>query len=214
MPIIGWHGLYDTEAAASVFCATSQTVSQEQAYVSLEGGTQWFRWQAGTLTFITSSIIAGIPTMWATDGTNIFSLFTTPATPVTSTFQPKFWSFGNPVAFKKIYKIAVANVLQNTASYTLSILDANANTIKTSTNSYSNVVQWINNAGQIVQWINNSLAIVQWTTANLFLYNVAQYDDPVSMVRILGIKFSITSTQATIVAIMIQWENSGAGWGG
>jgi hypothetical protein len=213
MPIVGWHGLFDSEAAASVFCATSQTISQEQAYVSQEGGTQWFRWQSGALTFITSSIIAGVPTMWGTDGTNIFSLFINASAPVTSSFTSKFWSFGNPVSFKKIYKIAVANVLQNTASYTLTIYDANGNVVKTTTNSYSNVVQWINNAGQIVTWINNSLAPVQWTTSNIKLYNVAQYDDPNTLVRILGINFSITSTQATIVAIMIEWENSSAGWG-
>jgi hypothetical protein len=213
LPVIGWHGVFDSEAVGSIFCATGQTVSQEQAYTSQEGGTQWFRWQSGTLTFITSSIIAGTPTMWGTDGTKIFSLFTTNATSVTSTFQSKFWSFGNPVAYKRIYKIAVANVLQNTASYTLTILDANANTLQTTTKSYSSVVTWINNTGQTVTWINNSLATVQWTTANTFLYNVAQYNDPDTLVRIMGINFSITSTLATIVAIMIEWENSKAGWG-
>jgi hypothetical protein len=201
-PCLCWHGQYGGDSQHTVFCYTSNG--------------QWWRAQVGTVAFIAgitaSQITNNNPTLWGTDGTHIFQLFSNALGSVTSSFSTKLWSFGNPVIYKRLQKVGIVNLINSSATFTFNLQNAVGNTVNTVTQSFTPstfVIQ--NNALETLQLQNN-------TPANLFLtgssnaYAVWQFDAPLRD-RALGINGSLVSSGASLMSVALEIEESQAGWG-
>lgn len=173
---------------------------------------QWFRSNFGTITFITSTVSAANPTLWGTDGTHIFSIFTNTTAQVTSTYQSKYWNLGQPLWEKLLQKFGFITAITAPATATLTVYSENGVQLAPPvTDIFAVYIQWINNMGQIVSWKNNSNQIIQWA-GNTTQYAVWQFNSE-GRCRAFGVNLQVISTQAFFQAVVVQTEWSQAVWG-
>jgi hypothetical protein len=194
-----------------------KTGAGEHTLLGLTKDMQWFRCTFGTITFITSTVSSAItgnlPTLWGTDGTHIFQLFASPNSNVTSTVQTKLWSFGNPLFYKVMHKLAIFNVITGAATVRVNHQDESGNTVVSSTQSFSpTAITWQNDALATVSWVNNSSATVSWVGSIAAQYTPWQFDVPFRC-RSYGLNIQITGMGSTLLSLVAEVEESQAGWG-
>lgn len=195
--------------------------------LGMTANMQWFRTILGsaalptTITFITSTFINQHPVVWGTDGTRIFSVYTNTTTSVTSTYNSKFWNLGQPLWKKLLQKMGFAMVIGTTATGSLTVYSETGQVLPTSggstsaVGSFSNQIQWVNQAGQPIAWVNNSAQPILWVTGgntSANSYSIWQYNVE-GRVQSFGIQFTVTSTAAFFQSVVMQTEWSQAVWG-
>jgi hypothetical protein len=128
---------------------------------------KWFlASQGNNLTYITTAYIGGVPTLFGTDGKNLYQLFSNKTASITQTIKTKLWDMGAALREKQILKfgfehidpsipIAVTGtidteVIQNSASFSF----ASSNAIAW-TNASNVTVTWTNASSQVITWIGS-----------------------------------------------------------
>ena len=168
----------------------------------------YFSSQGNALTMIATSLVGGQPTLYGTDGTSLYKLFSDTVSSIAQTIVTKLWDMGKPILDKQSFKLGLE---LNTPTSSQSI----SGTIDTENSSKSypwslvggNVVQWQNNLGQIVQWTNASSATVQWTSSGYSF----QAQDVATVGKYLGVTINATSPGVTYSGIHLQYEER-ASW--
>jgi len=176
---------------------------------------QWFRSNFGTMTFITSTISSSNPTMWGTDGTKIFSVFTNLTSTVASTYNSKYWNMGQPMIFKNQQKIGFLNVLQSAATATLTVLNEQGVAMAgwPQTQSFgAGTVTFVNRAGGPLTFVNNSSGTLIFSAAGGISYGVWQFNSE-GRNRCFGVSLVTSGAGAFLQAVAVQFEWSQAVWG-
>lgn len=181
-----------------------------RSIMALYFNKKWFFGSQGsTLTRLDTAIIAGTPTLYATDGTNIYTLYSSPNTVVMQTIITKLWDMGNPLVAKATQRLGIE--LLNT-----SVPQQITGTVDTEFLNGSvpfditggNEVSWINNLGATVAWENSASAIVEWIASG---YSFSEENVQTSG-HYIGISMSGTSAQQTYQAMHLQFIQR-AQWG-
>jgi hypothetical protein len=202
-PVLCWHAQWAGDNNHTVICMNSDG--------------RWFRAVFGTITFITSitssAITNNVPTVWGTDGTNIFQLFSNTSTTVTSSFNSKYFSIGSLIQYKKFLKIGILALFNAMANMTATLFNESAVQLGAAYSSSfpGGQLIFINNSGGVIQFQNNSLANINFTTTQVQMYSF-QMDGP-GTYRALGINYSLTSIGAVVMNIILEIEPSESAWG-
>ena len=127
---------------------------------------KWFFASASAgVTFVaTGSPVAGAPNLWATDGANLYQMFSSTTAAITQTMITKLWDMGDPLMVKFTDKLGLEGITGNSIDATLVNVDTEWNTQPYSFSS-SNQIVWTNNMGGIISWLNNSSAPIVWLAA-------------------------------------------------
>lgn len=117
---------------------------------------RWFFSSQGDAMWITSLLVNGVPTAWATDGMTVYQMFAAAdATPIAYKAQWKLSDFGQATTgkrtaktgfeFEAAYSVAPSMVLENETT------DTEAQGLETTV-----PIQFVNNAGEPLDFVNNS----------------------------------------------------------
>lgn len=199
-PCMFWHVRYALEIGTTILALNIST-------------GQWFRYQDGAVTFmsgmVSSAITNSAPTVWGTDGTNIFRLFSNPLVPVTTQFNSKIWNFGNPIRFDQLKAVAVFVVLNTLATFTLSLLDTDGNVLSTigPTTISTSVFSPVNKLGQPLTFVNASGGILTPVGTGTVVMYPFQVDDPYTQ-RMTGINLTITSISHVLCYIVMEVQET------
>lgn len=124
----------------------------------------WIASPRDDLVKIESAIINGAPLLYGTNGTSLFSLFSTPAYALAQTIVTKLWDMGDALRDKQVLKFGLEIVNPADPQTVTGTIDT-----ESSSSSFSlaggNTAQWINNLGNVIPWVNNSGQTVNWISS-------------------------------------------------
>jgi hypothetical protein len=167
-------------------------------------GKKWF---AGSQNDNSMLLIAGqqavsINNLWATDGTKVFQCFSTSSNTLTKQFSGKLWSATDFIFTKKALRAGIftSDNMATIYTYTLSV-----------DNEYGSVVSnlsgnagflWTNSSGAAFSWTNGVGSAFTWVTTG-FAFSAA---DIVNAGRYLGLSFTTTANDITVIAATLGYE--------
>ena len=122
----------------------------------------YFSSQLEGMNFIaTASPDPDVPNLWATDGNNLYKLFSNTTENLAQIIQSKLWNMGSSLVTKEALKFGIeikSPSTQNTIAVTIDT--------EFSSQSYSltgsNLLVWTNNSGNVISWINNLSNPITW----------------------------------------------------
>ena len=164
---------------------------------------KWFFTSQSAILSMVSIPQNGQSTLYATTGTNLFTLYTDTTSAISSKIQPALLPMGDNIRDKQALKFGVEAILSQSAGNNLTVTVDSENTFSPSVtlNNAVNVI-WQNNSFATVSWINNALATVAWANYTLGYY-LYRYD-----AQMWGkyIGMTITSTSPQFVVSGVQYE--------
>lgn len=199
-PCMFWHVKYALEVGTTILALNIST-------------GQWFRYQNGMITFVSGMVSSAItnsaPTVWGTDGTNIFRLFTNLLTPVTTEFDSKIWNFGNPIRYDQVKGIAIFVVLNSLAVFTIDLTDMDGQVLETigATTVSTSILTLVNNTGGVLILVNNGGGVLTLVGTGTVVMYPFQIDSPYTQ-RMAGINLTITSTSHVLCYIVMEVEET------
>lgn len=159
--------------------------------------------QGSSLVTMNTAVIAGQPTLYATDGAKLYKMFGDATVPVSQKIVTKLWDMGHPMDAKQAIKFGLELLNPRTLQTIAGSIDTEY--LNGSFQFYlnnANVVQWVNNSGQVVLWNNNSNAIVNWSSTGYAFLPI----DVQTAGRYLGITMASTSVGALYEGMHMQYE--------
>jgi hypothetical protein len=162
---------------------------------------KWFiTSQGNNLTYVTSVPLAGVITLFGTDGTTLYRLYQDASGAITSRIQTALNPMGDPIRTKQALKIGIEATATNASSITM---NATVDSEAGSSPAYvlSSLVAWQNNNLQTITWTNNSSATIGWGQIGYSLYktDASQYG------KYLGI--TVTSSNPAYVINGFEFEH-------
>jgi hypothetical protein len=126
----------------------------------------WIASPRSDLVNIDTAIVGGQAVLYATEGTNLYKLFSDTTSDSAQTIVTKLWDMGDPLRDKETLKLGIEFVNPGVPQQLIGTIDTEnpANYYQWSL-SGGNLVQWMNNSGAIVSWINNSAFVVNWMSS-------------------------------------------------
>lgn len=168
-------------------------------------GKWWFASQGSGLKLICSGYIGDAPTLFGTDGTNIYQLFSNTSSSISTTMNTAFLSMDVPWQTKQALKLGVE--LNSSVALSGSAV-MQTETGQSSAVAQANIFTFLNNAGQTVNFFNAASTQVLFspTGRQVFMGNVEAYG------RYLGAQWTSTSPNYTVNGIQFQFRER-AEWG-
>jgi hypothetical protein len=97
-----------------------------RSLMAILSGKKWFfASEANDFQIMTTSLINGIPTLFATDGAGLWQLFANPEPTHTQTIQTKLWDMGDATRDKQVLKVGFESVTNNITSSLTGSVDIN-----------------------------------------------------------------------------------------
>jgi hypothetical protein len=181
--------------------------------MALWDGKKWFlASQPLVPIFIGTQEINSVLTIWGTDGTNLFQMFTTPSVTLSKILQTKLWSGDSYLVVKQALRNYCLGTDFSGNGFSLSgtldtVSDVFGFVQKPKTLSAGlQFVQWQNNAAQNVQFVNNAAQNVNFLSnavLSLLGTNVN------AMASLLGETLNITGSDFTLVALTLLYKRIG-----
>ena len=163
----------------------------------------FFASQGDTLTLVDTAIINGLPTVFATDGTRFYKIFSDSTISVAQTIVTKLWDMGDPLANKQSIKFGLEVINPLSPQTITGTIDTETDGGAISINLQNgNTQQWVNNSGQFVQWENTSGTIVFWVSSGYAFIPL----DVQTVGRYLGVTLSGTSAGTIYAGLHLQYE--------
>jgi len=164
----------------------------------------FFASQGDSMVSMDTAVINGSPTLYATDGTSLYRLFSDTTRNVAQTMITKLWDMGDPLSAKQAMKLGVEVTNPVSFQNITGTIDTEASAGSVSfTLDNAGALKWVNNSGVIVSWVNSSGAIVQWATSGyLFLPTDVQ-----TAGRYIGITLNGTSASTIYSGMHLQFEH-------
>lgn len=143
-------------------------------------GKRWFVCSQGDdLIAVSTGELSDISDLYGTDGTNLYQLFSDPATPVSWTVMSAMWDMKDLIRDKQVTKFGFELTLtpvsaDNSGHIAVTLEGFTSVSPSIITEDYmidgaTSTVTWVNNAGDAVRWVNNSSQVVEWIGAAYFL---------------------------------------------
>lgn len=163
----------------------------------------WIASQRDDLVSIETAIVAGAPTLYGTNGTQLFHLFSDIDVALEQTIITKLWDMGDPLRDKQTLKFGLELVNPTGFQSVTGTIDT-----EYSSGAYAfslaggNIVKWINNQGNIVKWINNAGQIVDWASSGYTFQAI----DVETTGKYIGVTLHGNSAQTIYSALHLQHE--------
>jgi len=162
----------------------------------------YFSSQVEGMNFIATAYpVPDVPSVWATNGTSLYKLFSNSTGAVSQIIQSKLWDMTDPLVTKQVLKFGLETISSLPSALTVNI-DTDVRTTNYSATGGS-VMLWYNNLNQPIVWTNNLSQPITWySTGYVFarkdVSNVGNY---------VGITGTATTPGVTYVGFHLQYEN-------
>ena len=170
------------------FLCKYQDTSSQRNILLIYFNKKWFVASQGTINYIESAALSGVESLFSTDGTNLYQLFSNTTSSISQTIQTKLWDMGGNPITKQALKFGIES-LSPTQTSSISVgIDTEFSTQTYFTNT-TNQITWYNNAGGIISWTNNASQTIVWIAAG---YTFSMQD-----VNNVGNYLGVTITSST-----------------
>jgi hypothetical protein len=155
--------IYDILCLCFLVQYNDTTKGVERPLLCIFFNKKWFFASASAgVTFVaTGSPTAGAPNLWATDGANLYKMFSSTTTAIAQTIKTKLWDMGDPLITKEAFKLGVESISSTTSSSVSVSVDTGINFQSYSFNG-GNVAFVINNTGSPISMLNNISLPIAW----------------------------------------------------
>ena len=162
----------------------------------------YFSSQIEGMNFIATAYpVPDVPSIWATNGTSLYKLFSNSAGAVSQIIQSKLWDMTDPLVTKQVLKFGLETISDLPSSLTVNI-DTDTRTTNYQTSGGS-VMLWYNNLNQPIVWTNNSSQPITWFSTGYVFYK----KDVSNVGNYIGITGTTTTPAVTYVGFHLQYEN-------
>jgi hypothetical protein len=97
--------IYNILCAAYLFQYADPITGTTRPLLALNFNKKWFfASQGGALTLIAGGFLSGVPTLYGTNGTHIWKLFSDTSTAISWSIKTALWSLKDPIALKQTLK--------------------------------------------------------------------------------------------------------------
>ena len=167
----------------------------------------FFSSQVAGMTFIApGSVDPDQPSMFATDGLNLYKLFSNTTGNISQTIKTKLWDMGSPLITKQVLKSGMETIsVQSIANPSTIPINVNIDTENGSTNyayTANNNLIWTNNSGQIITWTNSLGAIMPWVVIGY----VFSRSNAENVGNYIGQTVTAVNPNITYVGLHMQYE--------
>jgi hypothetical protein len=127
---------------------------------------KWFLTSQGTVKYITSVPVSGVPSLYGTDGTSLVKFYQNTTANISSNVQSALWSMNDVVRDKQALKFGIE--VTNSGVFNVTV-DSQSNSSPIYT--LANQIPWVNVYGNTIPWVNNAMTTIPWTfTLGYYLY--------------------------------------------
>jgi hypothetical protein len=162
----------------------------------------FFASQGSAITFAATASLNGTQTMFATDGTKLYKLFSDTTGAISQKVQTKLWDFGETtISDTQVLKVGVEAVMPTVAGTITVTVDSELATSNSNVSS-SSTATWTNNALSVVTWTNNASATVTWAAFGYVWFR----GDVSNFGKNAGITATTTVPGVVISANQLQYE--------
>lgn len=161
--------IYNLRCIAFLFLY-DDPIAGPRSLIALLYEKRWFfSSQRNDLTSMTSAIINDVPTLFGTDGTNLYQLFYDTETNVDQTIQTKLWDMDAPLREKQSLKFGLEHVVPTSPTVIPGTIDTEyANNNFAINLAGGNAIEWVNGVGATVNWVNGLGDVVSWIGSGYF----------------------------------------------
>jgi len=125
----------------------------------------WLSSQGDTLSCIDTAIIDGHQVLYATDGSNLYKLFSDATAVISQTIVTKLWDMGDCLSNKQILKFGMEIINPLTINNITGTIDTELYTGSVPFSASNAVASWTNNLGQVITWTNNLGNTISWLSS-------------------------------------------------
>lgn len=184
--------LYGSLCAAFSF-TYNDPINGARAIQAVFFDKRWFFTSQDSVKYFTSVI----NTLWGTDGTSLFTLYTSP-TAANVTIQSALWPMADPIRDKQALKVGVEATFTVSNGFSITI----DSEYGASPAYVMGLTNWINNSGGIIPWTNNSSAVIGWANTGYQLYK----SDAQQYGKYLGLTLTASSSSFVLNTLELEYE--------
>lgn len=168
---------------------------------------KWFVASQGPeVTLIAGGEVDGLQNLYATDGTNLFQMFSDTDEMVSWELIGPYWDFGDMTTTKEALAFGFeVDVPEVDGTVTLTIDTLSNEPPFTDSQSYdvalNGFVNWINDAEEIVTWENNALDVVEWSGSGY----VMNLQDGSEFGKYIGLSMSSDDVVGTVNSMALKY---------
>jgi hypothetical protein len=161
----------------------------------------YFSSQIEGMNFIATAYpVPDVPSLWATNGTSLYKLFSNSTGTISQIIKTKLWDMGNPLITKQLFKLGLETI--STLPSALSInIDTDSRTTNYAT-SGSSIMLWFNNTNTPIVWTNNLSQPITWFSSGY----VFSKQDISNVGNYVGITATATTPAVTYTGFHLQYE--------
>jgi hypothetical protein len=167
-------------------------------------GKKWFFASQGSgISFIAPAFQSSVPTLFGTDGTNIWKLFSDTTSNISTKIATALWPLKGATRMKETQKAGVEITTAAISTAVTLNLDSDFGSIPVNISS-SNTGQWINAAMTVGNWINAASTQGGWLTSGFLIYQ----GDSEMKGRYVGYTMTSSAPQYAINGFLMQYQMS------
>lgn len=201
--------IYNILCAAFLFTYNDPTAGA-RPLMAVYFNKKWFvASQGSSLTGMATNNISGTDNIYADDGLNIYTMFNSTTTAITSKAQTAFWDFGEMVREKQALMIGVeANLAAQTATVTPTVDSEFVQAAPSGNFSGSFSFLWYNSNNVLFSWFNSLAQPFTWLTSG-YVWFIGSVEN---QGHYLGITLNSSSPQIQYSGMQLQYRMYGGGW--
>lgn len=200
----GVANIFDILCMAWQFSYKDPLLGSSRPLLAIYFNKKWFVASQGpNLSIIGSGFQSGTPSLFGTDGQNIYQLFSDAVSSINTTVQTPLWHMKAPTRMKEAQKSGVELTTSvGTATVTMT-LDSDFGSIPI-TFSGSSVGQWVNAAGTLGNWANAAMVEGEWVATGFEIFQ----GDSEAKGRYLGYTLTSTTPAYALNGFLMQYQIS------
>lgn len=175
--------------------------------IALFFNKKWFfASQASGIERIVCGFDDAVPTIFGSDGTHVYELFSTTNAAIPTTMVTPLWPMKTPTRTKQALK-AGFEVISTTQVAEISVTIDCDNSSIPAVLTADNFVEWAYGSGAAATWANSGGALMDWVVSGLQFFQ----GDGEGMGRYVGYTVTSTSADFTYAGVLMQYERR-ANW--
>lgn len=202
--------VYNILCAAFMFTYNDPLLGTARKLIALYFNKKWFvASQGDSLVGLMTNNEAGIDNFHGDDGTNIYDLFSSTTTAITSKVQTALWDFAEMVRVKQALKLGVETNTPAAVAILSPTVDTELNS-QAPNNSFTSsyTFSWTNNAAAPFTWTNSLGATFTWVSAG-YVWLIGGVDQ---QGHYLGITITSQTPQLQYIGLQLQYRMLPGGW--
>lgn len=194
--------IYKILCAAFLFQYSDPITGTTYPLLGVNFNKKWFFARQGdSLTLVTGAFKSSVPTLYGTDGTHVYQLFSDTATSLSWKIKTALWALKDPIAMKQTLKGGI-EVTAGPVATAISLSTVTEIGTVSQTLNNTNSGMWQNGAGVQGHWQNAAAVQGDWLFSGFAIYQ----GDVQAFGRYIGYDISSSAAGAKINGLLLEHE--------